>query len=115
MSGKAVWETRQGGRARAVELLELHDDVDQLDEELRIQKIAVRLTTLVSMVLAAPLLIVLFLNHVRFFLAYPSTFVLVLGAIRYALRVQRRRLIEERDTIRTQIRQMEDERPPRDH
>jgi len=102
----------QERQAKAAELLDLHDRLDRLDEKLRAQKTAIRLTTLVSIVLAAPPLIVLFLNHVRFFLAYPSTFVMTLAAILYALVAERRRLKEEREGIKTRIREMEEAPPP---
>lgn len=97
----------QGGRDRAAELLELHDSSDQLDQELRVRKIILILTPLVSCVLAAPLFIVLFLNKVRFFAAYPSTFAILLGAILYAVTLERRRLGEEREEIRSRIREIE--------
>ena len=96
-----------GRLGRGVQLLELHDSLDSLDEELRVGRIALLLTPLVSTVLAAPLLVILFLNDVRFFVAYPSTFAALLGAILYALTVERRRQRRERDAIRDQIRHME--------
>jgi uncharacterized membrane protein len=101
-------EELQARRAAAVELLELHDELDRLDEELRVQKIATRVTTLVSIALAVPLLIVLFINDVRFFLAYPTVFVVILGVILGVLTVERRGLEEEREVLRGRIRQMED-------
>lgn len=94
-------------RASAVELLELHDRLDGLDEELRVQKIALTLTPLVSIVLAAPLIAVLWVNHARFFLAYPATFVVILGAILAVLAVERRRLKRERDAVRNQLQAIE--------
>jgi len=97
----------QGRRGRGIQLLELHDSLDLLDEELRVGRIVLLLTPLVSTVLAAPLLIILFLNDVRLFLAYPSTFVVLLGAILYALIVQRRRQTQDRGAIRNRIRQIE--------
>ncbi|MGD2047121.1 MAG: hypothetical protein PVH96_12985 [Gemmatimonadota bacterium] len=90
-------------RASAVELLELHDRLDGLDEELRVQKIALTLTPLVSIVLAAPLIAVLWVNHARFFLAYPATFVVILGAILAVLTVERRRLKRTRDAVREEL------------
>jgi Na+/H+ antiporter NhaD/arsenite permease-like protein len=102
----------QGSPGRAVELLELHDRLDLRDDELRVQKIVLRVTPLVSTVLAAPLLIVLFLNEVRFFVAYPTAFIVVLGAVLYALKVERRRRKAEREAIRARIRQIEDAPPP---
>ena len=97
----------QGEQGRGIQLLELHDSLDLLDEELRVGKIALFLTPLVSTVLAAPLLIILFVNQVRLFVAYPSTFVILLGAILYALAVERRRQREEREAIRRRIREIE--------
>jgi len=97
----------QFGRATAVELLELHDSLDRLDEELRVQRIALTLTPLVSIVLAAPLLAVLWVNHAQFFLAYPSVFVLILGTILSVLTVERRRLKRERDAVRRRLHETE--------
>jgi hypothetical protein len=105
-------EELQGRRGRAVELLELHDSLDLLDQELRVRKIVLLLTPLVSTVLAVPLFIVLFINEARLFAAYPSTFIVALGAILYAVTVERRRLREERQAVRNRIRQMEDPPPP---
>jgi hypothetical protein len=90
-----------------VELLNLHDAVDLLDEEIRLRRTVLVLTSVVSTVLAAPLLIVLFLNDAPFFAAYPTTFVIVLGAILCAVTVERSRLRAERDAIRDQIHQIE--------
>jgi membrane protein YdbS with pleckstrin-like domain len=100
-------EELRASRARAVKLLELHDTLDRLDEELRVQKITRRVTVVVSIVLAAPLLVVLFINEVRFFAAYPATFVIVLGAILYAMAVERHRLREQREAFRDRIRQLD--------
>lgn len=108
MSGKTVQAGRQGRRGRAAELLELRDGLDRLDEELRIQRVFLLATPIVSSVLAAPLLAVLFVNEVRFFAAYPSAFLIVLGAILYAITVERRRYKEEREAIRDRIREIED-------
>jgi hypothetical protein len=99
-------ELQRGGE-RGVQLLELHDSLDLLDDEIRVGKIALLLTPLVSIVLAAPLLIIIFVNDVRFFVAYPATFVILLGAILSALAVERRRQREEREAIRNRIRQIE--------
>lgn len=104
-------EQLRATRGRAVELLELRDDLDVLDEELRVGKTAFRLTAVVSTVLAAPLLAVLWMNHVRFFAAYPSTFLIVLVAILYAMTVERRRLEEKREAIRNRIRLIEEAAP----
>lgn len=105
----------EGTRPAAVELLELHDSLDRLDEELRVQKIALRLTPLVSITLAVPLFIVLYLNHVRFFAAYPSTFVVILGAILYVLTAERRRLKDEREVLQGQIRELIADLPASTH
>jgi hypothetical protein len=78
-----------------------------LDEELRVRKTVLLLTPLVSMVLAAPLIAVLFVNQVRFFALYPTTFLVVLGAILWAVTVERRRLSEEREAIRDRIHRIE--------
>lgn len=99
-------------RTSAVELLELHDRLDRLDEELRVQKVALRLTPLVSVVLAVPVLVALFLAQVPYFAAYPSTFAVLLGAILCALTVERRRLEEKREATRSRIRRMEEIRSP---
>lgn len=100
-------DTLEGVRGRGLQLLELHDALDLLDEELRNRKTVLLLTPLVSTVLAVPLLVVLFVNEVRFFAAYPTTFVVVLGAILCAVTVERGRLRQRREAIRSQIRQIE--------
>ena len=99
-------ELQRGGE-RGVQLLELHDSLDLLDDEVRVGKIVLLLTPLVSTVLAAPLLIILFVNDVRFFVAYTAGFVTLLGAILYALAVERRRQRVEQEAIRNRIRQIE--------
>ncbi|HKI83637.1 MAG TPA: hypothetical protein VKA63_04805 [Candidatus Krumholzibacteria bacterium] len=90
-----------------MELLELHDRVDRLDEELRVQKIALILVPFVSILLAVPLLAVLFVNHAQLFLVYPSTFVVILGAILAVLTVERRRLKREQYAVRNQLHETE--------
>lgn len=99
-----------GSKGRAVELLDLRDRLDRLDQELRIRRVTLVATPLVSTVLAAPLLAVLFVNEAPFFAAYPFIFVVLLGAILYAITVERRRLEGEREEVRERIRQIED--PP---
>ena len=96
------------GRPRAVELLELHDTLDRLDEELRVQRIALVLTPPVSLLLAVPLLAVLWVNDAPFFLAYPFTFLIVLGVILFVLALERRRLNRERDAVRERIHEAEE-------
>lgn len=96
------------GRDSAAELLELYDSSDRLDQELRIRKMVLIFTPLISCVLAVPLLIALFLRRVPFFVAYPLTFVITLGALLYAVRAERRRLRDERAAIQDRIRQIED-------
>lgn len=92
---------------KAVELLELRDSLDMLDDKLRIQKIVFLVTPLVSTVLAVPLLIILFLNAVPLFAVYPVAFLAILGAILWALGVERGRLGEDREAIRERIREIE--------
>ena len=90
-------------RERATELLELHDALDRLDEELRVQRIAFVLTPLLSILLFAPLFLILFINEAPCFAAYPGTFILILGTILYSLTVERRRHEREREAIRSRI------------
>ena len=105
-------EEHRGSRRRAARLLELHDRLDILDEEIRIRVITRRVTLLVSTVLAAPLLIVLFINEAPFFAAYPTTFVVVLGALLCAMTVERHRLGEQREAVRDRMRQLDLARSP---
>ena len=75
------------------------------------RKLVLLLTPLVSTALAAPLLVILFLNEVPFFAAYAATFVIVLGAILYAVLLERRRLEDEREETRTRILEIEEFAP----
>jgi hypothetical protein len=94
------------GPGRADELLELHDRLDRMDEQVRIRNTLLRMTALVSLLLAVPLLGVLFVNEVPAFSAYVVTFVLVLGAILHAVRHERRRLEGEAEELRARIRSL---------
>ena len=98
----------QEERGRAVELLELRDRLDLLDQELRERKTGLVVVPLVVTLLAAPLLILLVVNEAPFLVAYMSTLFIVGGAIIYGMTIERRRLGEERETIRHRIRQIED-------
>jgi hypothetical protein len=95
------------GQERAIELLELHDRLDLLDEELRVQRIALLLTPLVSILLGGSLLAVLFVNRTGAFTVYASVFTVVLGAIVCVLLFERRRLRGRRDSLRSRIREEE--------
>ena len=102
------------GRERAIELLELHDRLDRLDEELRVQRIALLLTPLVSLLLGGSLLAVLFVNQAESFTVSASVFTVVLGAILAVLLFERRRLKEQRESLRSRIRRTElSAAPPR--
>ena len=95
-------------RGKAVELLELRDGLDMLDQELRERRTGLVLVPLVVTLLASPILFALFVSGAPFFLAYVSALIIVGGAILYGMTIERRRLGEEREHIRNQIRQIED-------
>ena len=81
--------------------------LDMLEEQLRMRSKVLLLTPLISTLMAAPLVAVLFVNDVRYFAVYPLTFLVLLGALLCAVAVERRRLRGERDSIRDRIRQIE--------